>query len=132
MEAKKVVNSFDIYICFVRIHARKFPPIVMTDFLTQVQETEQQAAVLLEKATARKQNMLRKYRADLAEEQEKQEDETQEVMKVEVQTARAKARQNYETQVKTGEGDAISLEAERGAITAATLPDATKFFLELF
>lgn len=103
----------------------------MTDFLIQVQETEQKAAVLLEKAIARKQSALRKYRTELIEEQKNTEDKTQEGTKDVLQAARATARANYETQVQSGAGEAKKLEVERGALTATVLPDAMKFFLEL-
>jgi len=103
----------------------------MPDFLSQVQETEQKAAVLLEKAIARKQSALRKYRTELIEEQQKAEDKFQEETKNVIRAARATARTNYEVQVQSGSGEAKKLEVERGALTATVLPDAMKFFLEL-
>ncbi len=103
----------------------------MTDFLSQVQEAEQKAASLLEKATVRKQTALRKYRAELAEEQKKKENEAQDKMKEEVQAARAEARNSYETQIKASEDEAKNLEVERGAQASSLLPEATNFLLEL-
>ena len=103
----------------------------MTDFLSQVQETEQQAAAMLEKAIARKQSALRKYRAELLEEQKQKEDEAQENIKSTVQAARTDARRNYETQVKSGEDEARKIEGEKGALLSAVLPEATNFLLEI-
>lgn len=103
----------------------------MTDFLSQVQEAEQKAAALLEKAVMRNQNTLRKYKAELTEEQKGKEEAAQEEMKSSIQAARAKARQSYETQVRAGEDEARKLEAERGAGIKTTLPEAMNFFLEL-
>ncbi len=103
----------------------------MTDFLIQVQEAEQKAAALLEKATARKQSALRKYRAELVEEQQAKEDRAQEETRAVLQSARTTARTNYESQVQVGAGEAKKLEVERDALSASVLPDAMKFFLEL-
>ena len=103
----------------------------MSDFLSQVQEAEQKAASLLEKATARKQTALRKYRSDLLDEQKTLENDAQEKMKEEVRSARAEARNSYETQLKASEDEAKNLEVERGAQASGLLPDATKFLLEL-
>lgn len=103
----------------------------MTDFLSQVQETEQKAALLLEKAVARKQSALRKYRSELLEGQKAKLDEAQDKMKDEVQAARADARNSYEAQLKAGEDEARELEIGRSAQVPALLPEATSFFLEL-
>jgi vacuolar-type H+-ATPase subunit H len=103
----------------------------MTDFLSQVQEAEQKAATLLEKAVTRNQGVLRKYKTELAEAQKEKENVAQEEMKSSIQSARANARQSYETQVHAGEDEARKLETERGTSIKATLPEAMNFFLEL-
>lgn len=103
----------------------------MSDFLAQVQEVEQQAAVLLEKAATRNQKALHKYRAELASELQAEEDKWQEKTKAKVLAARAESRNNYETQVKASEGEAKKLEVERTAQVDVLLPAATTFLLEL-
>lgn len=113
------------------MRTRKIPSKIMTDFLSRVQETEQQAAALLEKAIARKQSALRKYRADLLEEQKQKEDEAQENIKSMVQAARTDARRNYEAQVKAGEDEAKKIEREKAVLMETVLPEATNFLLEI-
>ena len=103
----------------------------MTDFLSQVQEAEQNAAAMLEKAITRNQNALRKYKAELAEEQKKKEDAAQEEMKGCIQADRAKRRQSYETQVRSGEEEAQKLETEREALIKPALSEATTLLLDL-
>ncbi len=102
----------------------------MSDFLSQVQEVEQQAAVLIEKAVLQKQKTLRKYRLELLEKQELINDEGKEKMKECVLMARAEARNNYEAQIKEGEVEAKKLEVERGSQVSALLSEATAFLLE--
>ena len=80
---------------------RKFSPKIMTDFLSQVQEAEQKATALLEKATAKKQSAIQKYRSELSATQKTKELEAQDKMKEEVQAARAEARNSYEKQLET-------------------------------
>ena len=103
----------------------------MSDFLSQIQEAEQKAVVLLEKAATRKQKALHKYRGELADELKNEEEKLQEATKAKVLTARAEARNNYEIQVKASEAEAHKLEIERGTRTEALLPEATKFLLEI-
>lgn len=103
----------------------------MTDFLSQVQEAEQKAAAMLEKATTRNQGSLRKYKTELAEARKEKENTAQEEMKADIQAARTQARQSYEKQLQDGEADAKKIEIEQGAQAKNTLSDATNFFLEL-
>lgn len=103
----------------------------MSDFLTQVQEAEQQAAVLLEKAAAKNQKALQKYRAELASELKAEDEKWQEKTKEKVLASRAESRNNYETQVQASEGEAKKLEVERTAQVGALLPNATTFLLEI-
>jgi hypothetical protein len=103
----------------------------MSDFLTKVQEVEQQAATLIEKAVARKQTVIRKYRTELMEEQELKNNETKDKMKESVLVARAEARNNYDMQIKAGEVDAKKLEVERGGRANALQSEATTFLLEI-
>lgn len=103
----------------------------MTDFLSQVQEAEQNAAAMLEKAIARNQNSIRKYKAELAEEQKKKEETAQEEMKASIQADRAKRRQSYELQIQEGEAEATKLKTERESRIKPLLPEATTFLLDL-
>jgi vacuolar-type H+-ATPase subunit H len=103
----------------------------MTDFLSQVQEAEQNAAAMLEKAITRNQNSIRKYKAELAEEQKKKEEIAQEEMKESIQADRAKRRQSYESQMHEGESEASKLETERTAQIKPILPEATTLLLDL-
>lgn len=128
---EKTKISFDFHRKIVRIHTKFSHEKIMTDFLSQVQEAEQKAATLVEKATSRKQTALRKYRSDLEEEQKVTEGKEQEKMKAEVQSARTEARSSYEAQIKSADGEAKNLEIERGSQSATLLPEATKFLLEL-
>lgn len=103
----------------------------MTDFLSRVQEAEQNAATLLERAIARNQNSIRKYKSELAKEQQEKEEAAQQEMKASVQSDRAKRRQDYEAQLLAGNNEAKKLETEKEITIKTALPEAMSFFLEL-
>lgn len=103
----------------------------MTDFLSRVQEAEQNAATLLEKAIARNQGTTRKYKNELTEERQKKEQAAQEEMKTCVQADRIKRRQDYESQMQAGEEEAQKLKIERETLIKPALPEATNLLLNL-
>lgn len=101
------------------------------DFLTQIQDAEQQAQQTVEKALEKKQKTLQEYRQKLAADRQSKLDTVQEKSRTTLQGAREEARKNYEHQVSRGNADAISLESEKNTQVDTLLAGAEEILLSL-
>lgn len=101
------------------------------DFLTQIQDAEQQAQQTVEKALEKKQKVLQEYRQKLAADRQSKLGTVQEKSRTTLQGVREEARKNYEQQVSHGNADAISLESEKNTQVDGLLVGAEEILLSL-
>jgi vacuolar-type H+-ATPase subunit H len=94
-------------------------------FLTHIQDTEQQAAEMIEKALQKKQTDLQAHRNELAKYRQQSLEKYQEKSREELHSARVSARQNYEMEVEKGASDAKVLESEKMSALGSVMAEAT-------
>ena len=99
-------------------------------FLVQIQEAEEKAQKIVEKALENKQRSLQETRQRLAKETKANVVLEQEKIKQDLQASRGEARQNFEKAVEKVAQEAKTLEVEKGSMIGGLLSDIEVFLLK--
>ena len=101
------------------------------NFLAQVQEMEQKATEMIEKALKKKQDDLLRYKQELAKKQEISAKSAQEKMKDELRDSKSAARKDYEEKTAEGKSKAAKFKTDKLNMLDGVMDGAEKLFLSI-